>query len=502
MLTIVLMMTLIALLPSLLLQALNYNGIELEKWHILFIVVAIAISNGVNLVMIAFREKFASNYNKTNFMNYISELINVDYDSIILEGPTNLVERIIVSVNNIYIYMTGQNVQIWSAIVTSIISIMIFAVIDYRISILMIIYMPFIYLSYRMLNKKLEVKSKTMQETTSKSVQKIISYLNVPDYYKQLDDYRYILNAIDPIAAEMYGSMRNVNIFAQTVSSALQGTGTIFQNLISLYLIYQFYKGMISPYILMMSNIILPLFFASASTIANASVRRSDYSVALQFQEQLIRKAEIQTGKTVSSIDSIEFAVSELKIGEKTLPFSVQGSLYKGEIGQICGKSGTGKSTIAKTLVKFRQVDGIKINNVDIKDFSIHTIRNKIEYVSQNIPIVNGTLLDNIFLGRRQETLTLDDMEIIKTLFINKTLDSEILENGMNLSGGEKQKIAIVRALVNKPEILILDEVCSNIDKRTAEEIYALLNREKEERITIIITHDVLPDFLNVKKLM
>ena len=93
-------------------------------------------------------------------------------------------------------------------------------------------------------------------------------------------------------------------------------------------------------------------------------------------------------------------------------------------------------------------------------------------------------------------------MEILKTLFVNKTLDSEILENGANLSGGEKQKIAIVRALINKPELLILDEVCSNIDQQSAEEIYSLLNQEKESRITILITHDTLPDFLDVKKLI
>ena len=502
MLMIILTMTVIALLPSLLLQILNYKHIELQRKHILFIVAAITLSNGINLAMIAFREKFASDYNRINCMNYISDLLNVNYDSIISEGPTHLIERIIVSVNHIYLYMTGQNVQIWSSIVTSLLSILILTAINYKISILMTVYLPFISVSYRMLNKRLETKSKTMQEVTGRSVQKIISYLDTPDYYKQLDDYSYLLNDIEPAVAAMYRSMRNVNVFAQTVSGALQSVGTILQNLISLYLIYQFYKGRISPYILMMSNIILPLFFSASSAIANASVRRSDYSTALQFQEHLHSKAEAQTGKNISSIDSIELSVSELQIGAKTFPFFAQGILRKGEIGQICGKSGTGKSTLAKALVKFRDIKGIKLNHMDIRELSALTIRKKTEYVSQNIPIVSGTLRDNLFLGKKESSVSSGNMEILKMLFVNKTLDSEILENGANLSGGEKQKIAIVRALINKPELLILDEVCSNIDQQSAEEIYSLLNQEKESRITILITHDTLPDFLDVKKLI
>ena len=139
---------------------------------------------------------------------------------------------------------------------------------------------------------------------------------------------------------------------------------------------------------------------------------------------------------------------------------------------------------------------------MDIRELSALTIRKKTEYVSQNIPIVSGTLRDNLFLGKKESSVSSGNMEILKTLFVNKTLDSEILENGANLSGGEKQKIAIVRALINKPELLILDEVCSNIDQQSVEEIYSLLNQEKESRITILITHDTLPDFLDVKKLI
>ena len=116
--------------------------------------------------------------------------------------------------------------------------------------------------------------------------------------------------------------------------------------------------------------------------------------------------------------------------------------------------------------------------------------------------IIKGSVRDNLLFGKEYlgiEDAQLQKISLLSSVLSNKTLDDEILEGGANLSGGEKQKIAIVRALLSDPEILILDEVCSNIDRQTSDEIYDMLKSEKERRITIIISHDDLPeDFVNV----
>lgn len=75
----------------------------------------------------------------------------------------------------------------------------------------------------------------------------------------------------------------------------------------------------------------------------------------------------------------------------------------------------------------------------------------------------------------------------------NKTFDDIIDNAGANLSGGEKQKIAIARSLYSNAEVLILDEITSNIDAESAEEILQSLLKNKDKRITFIITHDQLP---------
>lgn len=183
------------------------------------------------------------------------------------------------------------------------------------------------------------------------------------------------------------------------------------------------------------------------------------------------------------------------------LPFDANAILQKGDVGQLCGFSGTGKSTFAKAIVRFRDIDGVQINGKPLSAYSLSVLRSKIEYVSQNIPIISGTLRDNIFFGEKTSVtdMQLLDNPILKTLFASKSLDTQILEGGANLSGGEKQKIAIARALLNNPEILILDEVCSNIDIETSRKIYQLLEEERAHRITIIISHDILPEgFANI----
>ncbi len=84
----------------------------------------------------------------------------------------------------------------------------------------------------------------------------------------------------------------------------------------------------------------------------------------------------------------------------------------------------------------------------------------------------------------------------MKSILQDKTMDTEILEAGANLSGGEKQKIAVARALKSEADVLILDEICSNIDKASSDEIYERIRREREKYITFIITHDELPEGL------
>lgn len=341
-----------------------------------------------------------------------------------------------------------------------------------------------------------------MQEETGRGFQELMSYLMEPDYYKQLPDYSEIITGMLPAVERIYGSMAKVNEFAQSVSSALQGLGSIVQNVIMMLIIYLFYRGALSPFFLMTATIILPLYFNAITTITNSNIQKMDYTIAKELHSQIIQRAENDSGDALDTVDSLDVNVSKLLLGGKVFPFEADVTLQKGDVGQVLGVSGTGKSTFVKTLVRFRNIDGIQINGKKLSDYSLSALRKKIEYVSQNIPIISGTLRDNIVFGKKTSITDkqLLNSPFLKTLFTTKSLDTQILEGGANLSGGEKQKIAITRALLSNPEILILDEVCSNIDTETTREIYHLLDKDRANRITIVISHGSLPEgFVNVR---
>ncbi|PKK40328.1 hypothetical protein ABB02_00377 [Clostridiaceae bacterium JG1575] len=329
-----------------------------------------------------------------------------------------------------------------------------------------------------------------------------MSFVNEPDYYKQLPNYEQILNGMLPATERIYGSMAKVNEFAQSASSALKGIGTISQTIMMMLIIYFFYQGKVSPFVLMASTIILPMYFNAVTTITNSNIQRTDYNVAKDLHKRILEYAEKDGTVTLGAVESIDLHVSELRVADNVFPFEANATLRKGDVGQVFGASGKGKSTFAKNLVRFRNVNGVQINDTELGKYTLSSLRHKIEYISQNIPIIRGTLRDNIMFGKKT---SLSDQElmgnpILQTLFVSKTLDTEILEREANLSGGEKQKIALARALLNDPEILVLDEICSNIDAETSEEIYHMLDVGRANRITIVITHDKLPEgFVNVK---
>ena len=170
----------------------------------------------------------------------------------------------------------------------------------------------------------------------------------------------------------------------------------------------------------------------------------------------------------------------------------------KGKITAIVGPTGSGKSTLASLLLRFYDCppNSIFIDGVDIRDFNLKSLNDKISFVTQDNFLFNNTIKHNISYSLHKEA---SDEEIIsiseKTIvhdFVNKMpekYNTVIEERGSNLSGGEKQRIAIARALIKDHEILIMDEATSSLDANTESKIVDAINKVSQGKTLIIISH-------------
>ena len=171
--------------------------------------------------------------------------------------------------------------------------------------------------------------------------------------------------------------------------------------------------------------------------------------------------------------------------------------IQKGTSTAIVGSSGSGKSTLIKVLLRLYDVDAgkILIDDEDIKEFDIHSLRRNIGLVSQDIFLFEGTVFDNIAYGNLEATddeiwnaIKLSESEKFISLLPDKK-DTVVGERGQKLSGGQRQRISIARAILKNPGLLILDEATSAVDNQTELEIQKSLDSLKEGKTVIVIAH-------------
>ena len=183
--------------------------------------------------------------------------------------------------------------------------------------------------------------------------------------------------------------------------------------------------------------------------------------------------------------------------GERQILKDISFTLHSGDCVAIVGPSGSGKSTIVNLIPRLWDVSGgsVSFDGRDVRDWTLHSLRSEVGVVTQETYLFNGTIRDNLLYARPEAT----EEEMIEACrqaniydFIEKQpegLDTMVGNRGLKLSGGEKQRISIARALLKDPALLIFDEATSALDSISEAAIQAAINPLIEERTSIPIAH-------------
>jgi ATP-binding cassette subfamily B protein len=171
--------------------------------------------------------------------------------------------------------------------------------------------------------------------------------------------------------------------------------------------------------------------------------------------------------------------------------------LRPGEVVAMVGRTGSGKSTVARLLTRFYDVDGgaVRIDGYDVRDLTLASLRSRIGIVLDEPFLFSASIRDNIAYGRPDADLADIDAaakaagayEFIREL--PSGYDTVVGERGYTLSGGQRQRLAIARTLLVNPPILVLDDATSAIDVQVEQEIHGALRTLMQGRTTLIIAH-------------
>jgi ATP-binding cassette, subfamily B, bacterial len=203
----------------------------------------------------------------------------------------------------------------------------------------------------------------------------------------------------------------------------------------------------------------------------------------------------------ISEVESVVFKNVNFQYGDNTLSLEdITLTLQKGETVAFVGPSGAGKTTIVKLLLGLYEPTGgdLLINNVSTTKIDYDALRRRIGYVSQDTQLFAGTIRENLLFVNPEanDEACLRALRNAAALPIiergGKGLDTKIGEGGIKISGGERQRIAIARALLRNPDIIIFDEATSSLDSLTEKEITATIKEITETQpnlITVMIAH-------------
>lgn len=287
--------------------------------------------------------------------------------------------------------------------------------------------------------------------------------------------------------------------------SFIQGTMVNFlQQMITFTLLFLIFKNIVTPGQYLSLMFYGFFIFGPMQEIGNIIISYREAQASLHNFDTLMKKPaeeKPQTPKKIGGIEKLKFehvSFQHRSASYKALN-DISFEVNNGETIAFVGPSGSGKSTLVKLLVGlYRPKEGaIFYNNINGNEFDFDELRNQIGFVTQDTQLFAGSIKENLLFvnpDATDEDLQMALKKSSATALIEraeKGIETVIGEGGFKLSGGEKQRIAIARALLRKPHLLIFDEATSALDSITEEEITSTIKEvsKDKEQITVLIAH-------------
>lgn len=229
---------------------------------------------------------------------------------------------------------------------------------------------------------------------------------------------------------------------------------------------------------------------------------------AKRIMEVIETKSSIKDGTKTAGSTGVEGTIEFKDVafgyadGSEDVIEGVSFTATKGQTVAFIGSTGAGKSTLINLIPRYYDTTKgtVLVDGVDVKDYAIETLHDKIGFNPQKPVMFNGTIRSNISFGDTGHA-PLTDEQIWQALdiaqaseFVKKLpegLDAEISQGGLNLSGGQKQRLAIARAIARRPEILVFDDSFSALDYRTDKTLRDTLNREIKDTTKLIVAQRI-----------
>jgi subfamily B ATP-binding cassette protein MsbA len=374
---------------------------------------------------------------------------------------------------------------------------------DWRLSLVSVVILPFLAANDLIAGKRIRERNVALQESRaaalSKTVESISGFFVMKAFGREKFElwkiFRFRRREID---AEIQVGI--VELIRGSVTGFLSAFGMI---LILWYGAYEIIKGRLTLGQYVAFNSFLGYLYGPTKTLSSLYMDAQKALAALERVFQIMdlnpQIADSPSGKRVE-ISEGEIALRNVVFGYDSGPPVLKGihcRIEAGETVALVGASGAGKTTLIYLICRFFEPSGgqILIDGYDVRELCSRSLRDHISMVEQNVFLFQGSIADNIRYGNPGATET----EIVQSgrmanldefiLRLPQGYETQLGQLAHTISGGERQRIALARALVGNPKILILDEAMSALDTESEAAVQEAIRRAMSDRTTIVVAH-------------